>query len=58
MKAIEEALRRIFEDANGMRDLRERAKKDARALTWEANARRAAEVYARVIDKRKEGIKA
>lgn len=58
VKAIEGTLRRIFKDPNGMRELRERAKKDARALTWEANARRAAEIYARVIDERKEGVKA
>lgn len=58
VKEIEAALRRIFEAPDGMRDLRERAKRDARALTWEANARRTAEIYERVINERKEGVKA
>ena len=51
--AIEGALRRVFEAQDGMQALRERAKRDARALTWEANARKVSEIYARVIARRK-----
>lgn len=53
VQEIEGALRRIFDAPDGMRALREKAKQDARALTWDANARRVAEIYARVINERK-----
>jgi teichuronic acid biosynthesis glycosyltransferase TuaC len=58
VRAIEGTLRRIFEARDGLEMLRARARADARALTWEENARRVSAVYARVVKKKKESVRA